>query len=95
MGFKRTKEDFKCFKCGQEILGNGYTNHCPHCLWSLHVDIEPGDRLNPCGGKMEPIGLETDSGEFRLIHKCLNCGEVKKVKTVKADNIGSYLTGML
>ena len=24
--------------------GNGYTNHCSQCLWSKHVDINPGDR---------------------------------------------------
>ena len=26
------------------MKGNGYTNHCPKCLWSKHVDINPGDR---------------------------------------------------
>jgi len=26
--FQRNKEDFICEKCGLEVEGNGYTNHC-------------------------------------------------------------------
>jgi Zn finger protein HypA/HybF involved in hydrogenase expression len=48
--FKRTIEDFTCEHCGEQVTGNGFTNHCPQCLWSKHVDIDPGDRLALCGG---------------------------------------------
>lgn len=36
--FTRVIEDFICENCGTEVKGNGYTNHCPKCLWSKHVD---------------------------------------------------------
>ena len=48
--FIRKTEDFICEHCGREVRGNGYTNHCPYCLWSKHVDINPGDRAAGCGG---------------------------------------------
>ena len=56
--FNRRIEDFTCEHCGTEVHGNGYTNHCPNCLWSKHVDINPGDRAADCGGLMEPIAVE-------------------------------------
>ena len=36
---------FTCVHCGAEVLpmGKSSRNHCPFCLWSLHVDILPGD----------------------------------------------------
>src|SRR3989338_8156335 len=42
--FQRTKEDFTCERCGFFVRGSGYTNHCPQCLWSKHVDVNPGNR---------------------------------------------------
>ncbi|HYC79501.1 MAG TPA: RNHCP domain-containing protein, partial [Candidatus Binatia bacterium] len=54
--FQRTPENFVCENCGTKVSGNGYTNHCPNCLYSKHVDNNPGDRLNKCHGLMEPIG---------------------------------------
>lgn len=71
--FQRTKEDFTCLHCQTRVSGDGYTNHCPACLWSRHVDIAPGDRLNECLGLMEPIGYEP--GEpHRILHRCTKCG---------------------
>ena len=32
-----------------EGAGSNHRNHCPNCLYSLHVDIEPGDRESECG----------------------------------------------
>jgi hypothetical protein len=84
--FTRTIEDFKCEHCGGEVSGNGYTNHCPECLWSKHVDINPGDRKASCKGLMKPIGIETVAGEHKIVHECVNCGFSKKNKTVKEDN---------
>jgi transcription elongation factor Elf1 len=84
--FTRTIEDFTCGHCGANVLGNGYTNHCPVCLWSKHVDINPGDRLNTCGGMMKPVAVEIDHGEYILIHRCENCGISKRNKTVPTDN---------
>ena len=55
--FARTVEDFVCEKCGTQVEGDGYTNHCPHCLWSRHVDVNPGDRKATCKGMMEPVAV--------------------------------------
>ena len=70
--FQRKVENFKCEHCGQMVEGNGYTNHCPYCLWSKHVDNSPGDRTNHCEGLMMPIDYEVKrSGTYFIIHKCL------------------------
>ncbi|MDB5238426.1 MAG: hypothetical protein JWM46_696 [Candidatus Kaiserbacteria bacterium] len=76
--FKRTKEDFVCEHCGTQVKGNGYTNHCPKCLWSKHVDVDPGDRAASCGGLMEPISIEGSSPEYVLTQKCTVCGHERR-----------------
>jgi transcription elongation factor Elf1 len=85
--FIRTIEDFTCEHCGKKTKGNGYTNHCPQCLWSKHVDFYPGDRENPCGGIMEPVGLELKKDQFHIVHKCQICGAVARCKSSPADNV--------
>lgn len=85
--FQRKKEDFVCQNCGAKVKGNGYTNHCPVCLYSKHVDINPGDRLSNCRGLMVPEDFEIKNGEYVIIHRCLKCGFKKKNKLSKADNI--------
>lgn len=84
--FIRKKEDFVCSKCGYNVQGNGYTNHCPECLWSKHVDIFPGDREEKCAGMMEPVRIERKGKEYTIIHKCIVCGKEMPNKTVKEDN---------
>ncbi len=73
MAFKKTKENFICENCGEENVGNGFTNHCKKCLWSKHVDIDPGDRLAVCRGMMEPVDAENKNKELRVKHKCKQC----------------------
>lgn len=84
--FIRKKEDFTCEHCGEKVQGSGYTNHCPKCLWSKHTDNLPGDRQNPCGGLMEPIGLELQGDKQQIVHRCLSCGIIKKNKVAGVDN---------
>lgn len=86
MSFRRTVEDFICAHCGAIVAGTGYTNHCPRCLWSKHVDIEPGDRAERCGGAMEPIALEGSSPEYRIVHRCERCGVSRRVRADPADD---------
>ena len=93
--FIKNKEDFTCAHCAKEVIGDGYTNHCPYCLWSKHVDLHPGDRASSCGGLMEPMSLEKKKDGFLVVHRCLVCGEVKRNKTAPDDDIGSYLQAML
>lgn len=89
--FQKKVEDFTCQNCGVEVLGDGYTNHCPNCLWSKHVDISPGDRQNDCNGMMAPVGLELKRGEYTIIHKCEKCGTEKKNKASEEDNFEKIL----
>ncbi len=72
--FQKKKEDFICENCGFEVGGDGYTNHCQKCLWSKHVDINPGDRMEKCGGLMSPVGLELrKGGRYFILHRCKKC----------------------
>jgi len=89
--FKRKIEDFVCEKCGQEVKGDGYTNHCQECLWSKHVDINPGDRAAGCGGMMKPISFAEKSGEYDITHECLKCGHKKINKMSPEDNFNEML----
>lgn len=83
--FQRTIEDFTCENCGAEISGDGFTNHCPQCLCSKHVDINPGDRAAECGGLMIPVGLEQKGDQWTVLHRCRICGHEMKCKTRSED----------
>ncbi len=83
MTFTRTIEDFVCGHCGFAVSGNGYTNHCPKCLWSKHVDIDPGDRRASCGGLMQPVGYSDD----KILHRCVLCGFERKNRVGEGDNM--------
>lgn len=86
--FVRKKENFGCKVCKKEVKGAGYTNHCPNCLWSRHVDEEvPGDRSAQCKGLMEPIGVEIKKDEYVLTHRCTKCGKKTRNKTAKEDKL--------
>ncbi len=89
--FTRTTENFVCEHCGAEVKGNGYTNHCPKCLYSKHVDVNPGDREADCGGLMEPIDFEMKNGSYVIVHKCQKCGFVRKNKVSEDDDFQAVL----
>jgi hypothetical protein len=84
--FIKKIENFVCEHCGASVVGNGYTNHCPTCLWSKHVDIHPGDRASTCQGLMRPVRVEKDKDEFRICFKCLKCGLEYRNKLSANDN---------
>ncbi len=89
---KRVVENFTCGNCASEVVGDGYTNHCPCCLWSLHVDVEPGDRSSGCRGLMEPIRIEVDAkDQFRILHRCTSCGHEKPNRTSTEDDLSWLL----
>ena len=89
--FQRRIEDFVCDHCGTSIKGAGYTDHCSNCLWSKHVDINPGDRKERCGGSMDPIGVEDKSDGYIINYRCTKCGYKHKVKAVPEDNFEELL----
>ena len=70
---------FRCTRCsrpvGEAAPGTANRNHCPYCLWSLHVDVEAGDRASACCGAMEPVAIWVKrNGEWALVHRCQRCG---------------------
>jgi len=85
--FQRSKENFVCVHCGSLVRGNGYTNHCPHCLWSKHVDIYPGDRQERCQGMMQPMKVGLKKGQFIITHRCCKCGKEKTNRISSKDNL--------
>jgi hypothetical protein len=89
--FQRRTESFTCANCGEPVAGSGYTNHCPHCLWSCHVDLNPGDRAADCGGMMAPVAVEPGRKGYIITHKCRRCGFEGRNRTVEADNFDAIL----
>ena len=89
--FQKRTEDFVCEQCGIQVKGTGYTDHCPACLWSKHLDINPGDRRAGCGGLMAPEGVEIKSGEYIIHYRCTKCGYHFKVKASPEDNFEEML----
>lgn len=89
--FKKNKENFICEVCGLFVKGEGFTNHCPNCLTSKHVDINPGDRKSECGGLMEAISVEVKRCEYSILHRCKKCGFERKNKMQKNDNFEKIL----
>ncbi|MGN1063191.1 MAG: RNHCP domain-containing protein [Alphaproteobacteria bacterium] len=89
--FSRKIEDFTCEVCGTFVQGNGYTNHCPQCLSSKHVDINPGDRACSCQGIMPAVSLETKGGKQYIMHQCRICGHTRRNKVSEQDNFQAIL----
>lgn len=89
--FTRRIEDFTCEHCGTLVHGDGYTNHCPQCLWSKHVDNNPGDRESDCGGMMEPIAIESKKDGYIITHKCQKCGKIIRQHSAENDKFDSIL----
>ena len=81
--FSKNDSGFICLHCGREVepLKKSSRDHCPFCLWSIHVDINPGDRANECRGPMEPISAVTDPRKgYIIIYRCQKCGEIHRNK---------------
>jgi len=89
--FQKNVENFVCENCGLNVKGNGYTNHCPNCLYSKHVDNNPGDRESNCLGLMLPTDLINRDNTFYIVHKCKNCGHIKNNKAVPGDNFDKLI----
>ncbi|MCA9364455.1 MAG: RNHCP domain-containing protein [Candidatus Moranbacteria bacterium] len=91
--FKRTVEDFVCEHCGKSVSGNGYTNHCPQCLWSKHVDVFPGDRAEMCGGAMKPVSFLKNGQKYVLLQQCQSCGHERSNKFLEGvDSFDTLLS---
>jgi hypothetical protein len=85
------KNSFRCGHCGLDVslraLGTAHRNHCPSCLWSRHLDDDPGDRDGRCGSMMEPIAITVrGDGEWVLIHRCAGCDTLHLNRSAGDDN---------
>jgi hypothetical protein len=85
------KNFFMCQNCNKKVPleapGTRHRNHCPFCLYSVHLDKKPGDRLADCGGNMEPIGKTfKKDGEEMIVHKCQKCGVTSKNRIAGDDS---------
>lgn len=84
-------DSFTCRECGwlvgPEGAGSGHRNHCPNCLYSVHLDNKPGDRSSNCHGRMEPIGVWVrKNGEWAIIHRCKICGTLCSNRVAADDD---------
>lgn len=84
--FNMIDEEFICENCGRKIEKLNYSarDHCNYCLYSKHVDIMPGDRLNTCLGLLKPIGIEKYKNTYKIIYKCEKCHQ--EHKNIMADD---------
>ena len=87
--FNMIDEVFTCEYCGKNVDKLNYTarDHCPYCLYSKHVDINPGDRMNECKGLLEPIGIEKFKDTYKIIYKCKKCNQMHKNIIANDDNM--------
>ena len=85
------QDAYRCRRCKLMVshlaLGTQHRNHCPSCLWSIHVDQNPGDRRSDCLALMEPIAIWVQPrGEWSLVHRCHGCGALNSNRIAGDDN---------
>lgn len=87
--FQQNDNTFICCNCKKHVNKLGYTsrNHCPYCLYSLHVDLMPGDRACLCKGAMRPIGYIKINGKDKILHRCMECGKEKNNIVARDDDV--------
>ena len=85
--FVKCDNSFKCINCGSQVEKLGYTSrdHCNNCLYSIHIDITPGDRKNTCLGLLKPINvLNTGKKNMQIEYVCTKCGA--RIRNVVAED---------
>ena len=87
--FNMIDEEFICENCGEIVNKLQYSarDHCPFCLFSKHVDINPGDRANDCGGLLVPIDIEKYKNTYKIVYKCSKCNQIHKNIMAIDDNM--------
>lgn len=99
--------EFRCAHCKRMVflfpdMGTLHRNHCPYCLYSLHVDTKPGNRASLCRSRMEPVGLtfkhngfdkygKKRLGDIMLVHICTACGLVNLNRIASDDSSSEIL----
>lgn len=92
--FVKNDNEFNCINCGKRIEKLKYTSrdHCNSCLYSLHVDIFPGDRANDCKGILVPVNvIQTSKKGQVIIYRCNKCNaEVRNIVAEDDDRDTIY-----
>ncbi len=94
--FTKNDSGFTCGQCGQEVPPLGYSSrdHCCFCLYSLHVDDQPGDRAHSCGALMEPVAVNPHGKKGPIIaYRCTKC-QAKKTNIAARDDNGKLLIAL-
>jgi DNA-directed RNA polymerase subunit RPC12/RpoP len=88
--FTMIDESFICSFCKKEVAPLGYSarDHCPYCLYSKHVDINPGDRQEACHGLLKAIAVDKAKNDtYKIVYKCEKCNQKKRNKVAHDDNL--------
>ena len=91
--FYELDEGFICENCNQlvEPLNYSSRDHCPYCLYSKHVDINPGDRKNTCKGLLVPIGIEKYKDTYKILYQCKKCKSLHKNVIARDDDMNEII----
>ncbi len=91
--FNMIDEEFECINCGELVSKLEYSarDHCPYCLYSIHIDINPGDRANDCKGLLKPIDIEKFKDTYKIIYKCEKCNELHKNIIANDDDMDKII----
>ena len=92
--FKMIDEEFICEVCKKHVTKLEYTarDHCPYCLSSKHLDINPGDRSSNCKGVLVPFDIEKGKKDtYKIVYRCSECKVIKKNKMAIDDNFDKVL----
>ncbi len=86
--FQMRDEEFICENCGATVKRLNYTarDHCPYCLYSKHVDVNPGDRLSDCHGLLKPVGITKKKDKLQIVYICEKCKKSKRNIVAIDDN---------
>lgn len=87
-------EGFECENCGtiNPPADKTCRDHCIKCLFSKHVDVEPGDRANTCQGLMRPMGVTLKGGYWdKIQYTCTKCHQSHQNKVADDDDRGSLM----
>lgn len=92
--FNMLDEEFICENCNKKAEKLNYTarDHCPYCLYSKHVDINPGDRNNTCHGLLKPIDIEKYKNTYKIIYKCQKCNQNHKNIIANDDDFNKIIS---
>lgn len=92
--FLHLNEGFTCLHCSAKVPQHQHgscRNHCNQCLYSMHLDVNPGDRSSECGSLMKPVFVDVTQVESIIHHECLQCGKIQRNKSSPDDSLEKIL----